>query len=324
MFLGIEIGGTKLQIGLGQGDGAVIGLWRGGVDPAGGGEGIRQQILAAVPELLRSARIAPSRLQAVGVGFGGPIDDERQCVIKSHQIGGWDDFPLADWLSQALRLPVAIGNDADVAGLAEALHGAGQGHSPLFYITIGSGIGGGFIVDGRAYRGIGLGGAEIGHMRVLDKRKRSGPVMSPLEDVASGWGIEKHLRQLLSEGEGRESLLWQMAKADLGQVTAALAGQAAQQGDSFARTVILEAIVCLAEAICAVIALLCPARIVIGGGVSLMGEKAFFEPLREMVAERVFKPFAGLTEIVPASLGEAVVVHGALALAKSRAAVFPH
>ena len=316
MYLGIEIGGTKLQLGLGHGDGHILALWRGTVNASEGSEGIREQIVRAVPELLAKANTDRTLLKGAGIGFGGPTDDRSNTVIKSHQIAGWDDFPLAFWLSEALHVPVALGNDADVAGLAEALHGAGQGCSPLFYITIGSGIGGGFVVDGGIYRAAGKGAAEIGHLRVLDWRRRSEPTMSTLEDVASGWGIEKHLRHLLSEGDGRDSLLWKLAEGNMGRVTAALAGQAAQQGDSFARTVLLEALVSLAEAICAVISLLCPRRIVIGGGVSLMGDKLFFEPLREMVAERVFKPFAGLCDIVPAALGEAVVVHGALALAK--------
>jgi glucokinase len=318
MFLGLEIGGTKLQIGLGAGDGSIVGLWRGQIEPSAGAEGIRQQILLAVPELLRSARVPPSRLQAAGVGFGGPVDDASQSIIKSHQIHGWDDFPLAQWLTETLHVPVFLGNDADVAGLAEALHGAGQSCSPLFFITIGSGIGGGFIVDGQIYRAVGKGAAEIGHLRVADVRKRGEHVMCPLEDIASGWGIGKHVRHLLSDGEGHRSLLWKLAEGDLGRVTAELIGEAAKQGDSFSRTHLGEALVALSEAICAVIVLLCPRRIVIGGGVSLLGEALFFEPLREMVAERAFKPFAGLTDIVPAALGEAVVVHGALALAKNR------
>lgn len=318
MYLGIEIGGTKLQLGLGPGDGTIIGLWRGSVDVAAGGEGIRRQIVTAVPELLRSARVGPSRLKAAGIGFGGPVDDGNQRVIKSHQIPGWDDFPLAQWLAESLRVPAFLGNDADVAGLAEALHGAGQGLSPIFYITIGSGIGGGFIIDGDIYRGAGRGAAEIGHLRVLDWRKRSEPTMSVLEDVASGWGIGKHARRLLSEGEGSESLLLQLAGGAIDKVTAQLAGEAASRGDSFSRMLILESLVSLAEAICAVIVLLCPKRVVIGGGVSLMGQKLLFEPLREMIAERVFAPFDGLTDVVPAALGEAVVVHGALALAKAR------
>jgi glucokinase len=318
MFLGIEIGGTKLQLGLGPGDGTIVGLWRGAVDPAAGAEGIRRQIAAAVPELLHSARVGTERLQAAGVGFGGPVDDGSQRVIKSHQIAGWDDFPLAQWLSEALHVPAFLGNDADVAGLAEALHGAGQGLSPVFYITIGSGIGGGLIVDGDIYRAAGRGAAEVGHLRVLDWRKRSEPTMSTLEEVASGWGIGRHARRLLEKGEGRDSLLRKLAGGDPARTTAKLVGEAAAAGDSFARMLLLESLVSLAEAICAVIALLCPRRVVIGGGVSLLGEELFFAPLRGMVAERAFAPFAGITEIVPAALGEAVVVHGALALAKRR------
>ena len=102
MYLGIEIGGTKLQLGLGAGDGVLRALWRGSVDPAAGGDGIRRQIVAAVPELLATAGLGRGDLKAAGVGFGGPVDDTTGWVIKSHQIGGWDGFPLAAWLAEAL------------------------------------------------------------------------------------------------------------------------------------------------------------------------------------------------------------------------------
>src|SRR4051794_38517754 len=111
MFLGIEIGGTKLQLGLGAGGGTIVALWRGKVDPAAGGEGIRQQITAAVPELLAQANLDRSQFRGVGIGFGGPVDDATRTVIKSHQIQGWDNFPLADWIGDMLGLPVALGND---------------------------------------------------------------------------------------------------------------------------------------------------------------------------------------------------------------------
>ena len=144
MFLGIEIGGTKLQVGVGAADGVLSGLWRGTVDVAAGPDGIRKQIAAAVPELLATCEASTAAtLRGVGIGFGGPVDDSTQTIIKSHQIEGWDGFPLADWISDLVGLPAALGNDADVAGLAEALHGAGKGLSPIFYITVGSGIGGG-------------------------------------------------------------------------------------------------------------------------------------------------------------------------------------
>ena len=155
MYLGIEIGGTKLQLGVGLGDGKLAGLWRETVDVQAGPEGIRRQIIQAVPELLAKSKIDRGRLQGIGIGFGGPVDDHTHTIIKSHQIEGWDDFPLEKWLSDLLGMPAVLGNDADVAGLAEALFGAGMGLSPIFYITIGSGIGGGLIINGEIYRGAG-------------------------------------------------------------------------------------------------------------------------------------------------------------------------
>ncbi|HXD85999.1 MAG TPA: ROK family protein, partial [Urbifossiella sp.] len=166
MFLGIEIGGTKLQLGLGEGDGRLLRLWRGNVDAAAGGEGIRQAIVRAVPELLGEAGIAREQLRGIGVGFGGPTDDATQSVIKSHHIAGWHGFPLAKWLEELFGVPAVICNDADVAGLAEAVLGAGQGLSPIFYMTIGTGIGGGLIIDGEIYRGVGQGAGEVGHLLI--------------------------------------------------------------------------------------------------------------------------------------------------------------
>jgi glucokinase len=316
MILGIEIGGTKLQLGVGPGDGTLAGLWRGTVDVAAGGEGIRRQITAAVPELLQQAGVERSAVRGVGVGFGGPVDDATRTVIKSHQIQGWDNFPLADWLTELLGWPVALGNDADVAGLAEALFGAGKGLSPVFYITIGSGIGGGLIVNGEIYRGCGRGAAEIGHLRV--------PVQAPagiwrttVEDTASGWGIEEEARLQAEDARWARALL-RLAGGRREDITARHVGHAAELGDEFAWAILNPAWDALAEGICHIIALLCPRRIVIGGGVSLMGERVLLAPLRKRVAERVFRPFADCCDIVPATLGEEVVLHGALALARRR------
>src|SRR4051812_23268862 len=99
MYLGIEIGGTKLQLGLGRGDGVITALWRGAVNRDEGGEGIRKQIVTAVPELLAKANLDRGHLGGIGIGFGGPTDDKTQSVIKSHHVAGWDNFPLASWVS---------------------------------------------------------------------------------------------------------------------------------------------------------------------------------------------------------------------------------
>src|SRR5437764_2614961 len=196
-YLGIEIGGTKLQLGVGPGDGTLAGLWRGPVDVAAGADGIRRQITAAVPELLARSGVERAQLKGVGIGFGGPVDDATRTVIKSHQIAGWDGFPLANWISDLVGVPAVLCNDADVAGLAEALFGAGKGMSPIFYVTIGSGIGGGLIIDGQIYRGVGKGAAEIGHILVPDCRRDcegwyDAKAFGELETIASGWAIGQH------------------------------------------------------------------------------------------------------------------------------------
>ncbi len=299
MFLGIEIGGSKLQLAVGPADGQLRGTWRGGVDLVAGAAGIRRQILDAVPELLRSAGVERTELRAIGVGFGGPTDDAIRTVITSHQVAGWDGFPLAAWLTEQLGLPAFVCNDADVAGLGEALHGAGRGLSPVFYVTVGSGIGGGLIVDGSIYRGVGRGAAEIGHLIVPG---------GTVEQMASGFGIESSLRDMAIRGK------------KLPFVTTRQMGDAANAGDTDAAFIVNRAVQSLATALTHVITLLCPKVVVIGGGVSLIGEEHFFDPLREAVARRAFRPFAGMTEIVPAELGEEVVLHGALALAKRGAA----
>jgi len=316
MYLGIEIGGTKLQLGVGPGDGRLLGLWRGAVDPAAGGDGIRRQIVAAVPNLVARAGVDRGALRGVGVGFGGPVDDATRSVIKSHQVAGWDAFPLADWLGEALGLPAALGNDADVAGLAEALFGAGQGLSPVLYMTIGSGIGGGLIVGGEILRGAGRGAAEIGHLKVRDPRAADG-TWEALENVASGWAIGRYARELASHAPAAGGKLIELA-GSVAAITAATVALAAATGDPLAGRVLGHALDALADAVCAAIVLVCPRRVVIGGGVSLMGEELLFVPVRQRIAERVFPPFAGLTDVVPAALGEAVVVHGALALARRK------
>src|SRR5262249_14092317 len=241
-------------------------------------------------------------LKGVGIGFGGPVDDATRTVIKSHQIAGWDGFPLADWIAGLVGVPAALGNDADVAGLAEALFGAGNGLSPIFFITSGSGIGGVLIINGEIYRGCGRGAAEIGHTTFFN-----GEGFVTLESVASGWGIAECARELFPD-YGKKSLVLKMANGEPQQITADVIARAARKGDRFARTRLKDTLDYLAESICNMIALLCPQSIVLGGGVTLMGKRLFLQPLRKLVAERVFKPFADCYDIVPAALGEQVVV----------------
>src|ERR1044072_1511921 len=133
-LLGIEIGGTKLQIVTGDASAHILERRRLAVDPGGSGAGIREQIRATLAEL-----IPATKPQALGVGFGGPVDWKTGEICRSHQIEGWTDFKLRDWLQTLGGLPVGVDNDANTAAFGEALHGAGVGFNPAFYVTLGSG-----------------------------------------------------------------------------------------------------------------------------------------------------------------------------------------
>lgn len=340
MYLGIEIGGTKLQLGVGRGDRAeLVELERFDVDAEAGAEGILAQIEAAAPALVDRHRVA-----RVGVGFGGPVDARGGRVVVSHQIDGWENFPLADWCRQKLGRPAVLGNDADLAALAEARWGAGQGRDPVFYVTIGTGIGGGLVIGGQVYRGSGVGAAEIGHLRPGLHADRP---EDTIESVASGWGIasaaqaylsgaishqlgafragarplkpelvRKHLIETEEAVEEQTADLWRRCDGDPERLTAKVVAEAAADQNGLAREVLQHAWDALGWGLAQMITLVSPAVVVVGGGVSLMGEELLFKPLRAAVNRYVFPPFLDTFEITPARLGEEMVVYGAIALAE--------
>jgi len=317
--LGIEIGGTKLQLGIGQGRGSLLALDRCRVDPSRGADGILEQIRDAFPRMLGKANLDQRHIQAAGVGFGGPVDVQDGRIQKSFQVTGWDDFPLARWIGDHLGIPrVVLENDADTAGLAEARFGAGLGHSPILYVTVGSGIGGALIIDQQIYRGSGRGAAEVGHL-LVPERNGSATRLRELEQVASGWAIAAAARELarrkLDDGQDNWIVLSQL-QGRLDDISTALVADAARAGDPEALSILDHAISAVAFALTQAVTLFAPRRIVIGGGVSLIGNVFWFDPIRRLVDRDVFRPFRGQFDIVPAVLGEEVVVHGALALAR--------
>jgi glucokinase len=319
VLLGIEIGGTKLQLGLGSGDGTLVAFERRTIAPGDGAEGILAQIADAFDALVNASGTARGPIAAAGIGFGGPVDSGRGLVITSHQVNGWDGFRLAEWVGDRLGVrQVSLHNDADTAGLGEARFGAGVGHSPVLYVTVGSGVGGGLIVDGRIYRGSGAGALEIGHLRVVD-RSSCDPNVVTLEDVASGWAMARAARSVAEQNsrDGRDEswLVLELVGGDPSRITPAVVAEAARLGDQEASSILGRAITAMADALNQAITLLAPRRIILGGGVSLLGEEQWFKPIRARIDHHVFPPFRGTFDIVPASLGEAVVVHGALALA---------
>ncbi len=343
MFLGIEIGGTKLQLCVGTGKTReLVAMERVAVRPEDGARGVLDQIEEVGKRLIE--RLGKrDKIKAVGIGFGGPIDPYAGRVVTSHQVDGWNDFALVQWCEDTFGLPAVLANDSDSAGLAEAVLGAGRGQSVVYYSNAGSGIGGALIVDGKIYRG-GTGSAvEPGHLRPGLQADRADQT---IESLASGWGITATVRSMLTEPishpmeqlrHGRhhpapESLRQRLIEredslerdaADLlgrceGQpdnLNAKIIAQAAEAGNGLARDVFIHAAGVFGWAVAQAVTLLSPNVVVVGGGVSLAGEELWFKPLGEAVDRYVFPPRKGGFKILPAELGEEVVVHGALVLA---------
>jgi glucokinase len=320
LFLGVEIGGSKLQIGLGRGDEAnFAGFWRSTVEASRGAEPIRERIVVGVSELLHDAGVRRDEVAGMGIGFGGPVDVAAGTTIISNQVAGWERFPLIAWARERFGFPVVIQNDADTAALAEATFGAGRGFDPLLYLTVGSGIGGGLIVGGKIFRGNGGGAVEVGHLRPRIGGAPDHSTDLTVEGWSSGFGIEQRTRRIAAQCGPSDTFdrLLALAGGEPQRITTQLISQAATAGDPTSLAILNEAIDVLGWAIGQAVTLINPARVVVGGGVSLIGEELFFAPLRDAVRRWSFRPFTGQADVVPAELGEAVVVHGALALARS-------
>jgi glucokinase len=311
LVLGVEIGGTKLQAALGRRDGTILARRR-GIAPGGAdARSILEWFPAPLRELAGEAKRAGGPVEGIGVGFGGPIDTARGQTVKSHQVSGWDDFPLRDWFAEETKLPTAVMNDSNAAGWAEYLCGSGKGTRTFCYMNVGSGIGGALIVDGKLHDGQGLGAFEMGHTRIGEIAPDGTLRHTKLEDVCSGWAIERELR---AHPPVQGTALYRLCGGDVARLTCAMLGEAAREGHGDAQARIDAVAERLARAVANAITLIHPERFAVGGGVGLLGD-ALLAPLRRHIDEYVFEPYRGRYEIVPAALGEDVVLAGTLALA---------
>jgi glucokinase len=301
-YIGIEIGGTKLQVFSGRDSGDIVERHRFDVEPASGGAGLRAQLERIIPAL---AQRMP--LTAVGVGFGGPVDWKKGRICCSHQIEGWSDFPIAAWLSSLAQAPVFVDNDANLGALGEATHGAGAGFNPVFYVTLGSGVGGGLVLEGKVYHGAPPGEAEIGHLRL-------NPSGTTLESRCSGWAVNAKIRTAVTLNP--ESTLARCV-GTAATHEAKFLGAALSQKDPFATAILEETAQDLAFGLSHIVHLFHPEMIVLGGGLSLLGE-----PLRaaveRLVPRFIMHAFAPGPRIALAKLSEDAVPVGALCLASTK------
>ena len=323
-IIGVDLGGTNIVAGAMPEDGSQELAMR--VEPTHaerGADAVVDRIVAMIAEVMSDVVAAhgakPQHFLGVGVGAPGPLDREHGIVVVAPNLG-WHNFPLRQEISDRIHLPVALDNDANCATMGEWWCGAAQGARNVVGITIGTGIGGGIILDGQLYHGSSDVAGEIGHTTIdaNGRHCRCGNY-GCLEAYASGPAIALRAREALERDGGPDetSILRSMVSGNLDELTAALVYEAANQGDGVALEVVRDTARFLGTGIANLLNILNPDVVVLAGGVTQAGER-LFEPLRAEARRRAFRPAVDVCRIVPGALKGTAGVVGAVATFKAQ------
>jgi glucokinase len=314
-IVGVDLGGTNIVAGAVSTDGRqVLGVQSELTHAEEGADAVVRRIAhmieAAVTETMSQTGVTREAIAGVGVGAPGPLDRKRGLVVTTPNLG-WTNFPLRDVIAAATGLPVRIDNDANCATLGEWWLGAARGARNVIGLTIGTGIGGGIIVDGRLYHGSSDVAGEIRHttIDVTGRRCKCGNY-GCLEAYASGPSIADRAREAIAADDN--AVLVRMVGGDLSLITAATVYDAARQGDEVALDVVRETARLLGAGVANLLNIFNPDVVVLAGGVTHAGE-ALFEPLRREVRKRAFRPAVDAVRIVPGTLPGTAGVVGAVA-----------
>jgi glucokinase len=315
LYLGVEIGATKQQVALSDAAGDLLCTISEKVPLPNGATDVQDWLLRTVPRLIEREAEFGGKVQAIGAGFGGVLESRTGRIRLSVQVPGWQEFPLRDWLEQSFHLPAVVANDTVAGGYAELCRGSGAAARHLFYSNIGSGIGGALFLNRVPYDGLGLGGAYLGHTYVPDWTVAAAGRENKLENLCSGWSIERRLR---APGYvPPESELKALCAGQVTALTCAMLGEAAGRGDAFAMAEIDRIARSYAIALSNLITLVSPDVVAIGGGVANLGD-ILLDPIRRHTDERVFVSVRGAYRIVPCVFMDAAVPVGAALLARDR------
>jgi glucokinase len=314
--VGLDIGGTNVRAGLVPAQGGKPVALSHRSTPALGSQDVVVGALAAlVEEVIETGlgAVADSAGEVLGLGIGspGPLDLDQGIVLDAFNLG-WKDFPLRDALGEAVRLPVILDNDANCATWGEYWQGAGRGARSLVGVTLGTGIGGGVILEGKLVHGASASAGEIGHMSIdFHGRRCKCGNYGCLEAYASGPNIAARAGEGL--GAGAESVLTSLVGGDLSRLTAATVYEAILDGDAYAGEVMLETAKILGAGVANIVNVLNPQVVVIVGGVTRAGHY-LFNPLRAEVRRRAFRSAEQACKIVPGELPQTAGVIGAAGL----------
>ena len=309
--IGIDVGGTKIAAGVVDEAGKVIARRRiatAAMHPTAVVAGIvkvAQELLAAAPGVA-----------AVGIGAAGLIDGEHGIVLSAPNIA-WENVPLRAMVSDRIKLPVVIDNDANVAALGESLYGAGEGYGDQIMVTVGTGVGGGIVIGREIYRGARGVGAELGHM-IIDASSAATCACGntgDLEALASGNSIGRRARERVNEA-GAAGVL-KRAAGDVSAITGELVGEAAIAGDEWASAILDETGHWLGVGLANFVNIFDPEVLIIAGGAATGTGELLLGPARASMAERIIgHAWRTPPPVLAAALGYDAGLVGAAALAR--------
>jgi glucokinase len=303
MILGIDIGGTKCAVSLGEGDGRITAREAQVTDVASSPDAILESLTALARKLLREASAAAEKLEGIGISCGGPLSTESGTVFEVPNLPGWTEVPIRKIFEDAFPgIRVVLENDANATALAEWRFGAGKGTRNMIFMTMGTGIGGGLILDGKLYRGTNDLAGEVGHQTILI----DGPVCGCgkrgcLEALASGPAIARLAWEGIQFGRGRR--LIEIAGGKSADITAQHVIEAAREGDQFSQSILADAGTYMGIGIANLIQILNPERVVLGT-IAIHAGDFILEPIRRAVKEYSWSRSNSVCEILPAELGD--------------------
>ena len=311
--LAVDLGGTKIITAIISDNGRVLARERSLTLADEGAPAVIERLFSAIDSLLKANGMEPSQLSGISIAAAGAIDSGRGLITVSPNLPGWCDVPLGEMVRERYRVAAFLVNDASAAALGEHRFGAGRGVRHLVLLTLGTGIGGGIIINGELYLGSCGSAAEIGHM-VIDV---NGPECACgnrgcLEALSSGTAVARDAIERIGQGE-RSSLVGMVA-GEIKGITAEMVEAAARDGDTLALQVFSRAAYYLGVGMANLVNIFNPEMIVLGGGMAKLGD-LLVEPAGRVVAEMAFPISAQAARIVAAQLGDEAGIYGAAVLA---------
>lgn len=313
LIAGLDIGGTKLAVGVTDLEGRILAERRQPSDVKRGPEAVVSDTISMIHATLREAGGTLDNLAFLGVASPGPLSQKRGVILSTPNMPGWENYPLIDRLHCEFQCHTVLENDANAACLGEALFGAGVGHRFVAYFTISTGIGGGFVQDGRVLHGVDGNAAEFGHQIIVPfgGAQCGCGCYGHLEAYANGKSIVRRAVEAMEAGD--KSAIMDFVPDGSPLTTRELA-EAALAGDGLAKRIWDETGDYLAIGIVNVVQSFNPSIVVLGGGIANVGD-LLFEPTRRYVDQRIMPDYKGTFKIVPARLEDQVGVMGAIGLA---------